>query len=72
MSISINGLGDLKAGWLIGADGSRSAVRQSMGLDYGGKTYTHASVLVSTTFPFHEHLPELTDVAYSWSARGPF
>jgi 3-(3-hydroxy-phenyl)propionate hydroxylase len=72
VSILINGLGDLKAGWLIGADGSRSAVRQSMELDYGGKTYTHASVLVSTTFPFHEHLPGLADVAYSWSARGPF
>jgi 3-(3-hydroxy-phenyl)propionate hydroxylase len=72
VSIAINGLGDLKAGWLIGADGSRSAVRQSMGLDYGGKTYTHASVLVSTSFPFHEHLTDLADVAYSWSARGPF
>ncbi len=72
VSISINGLGDLHADWLVGADGARSAVRQSMGLDYGGKTYTHASVLVSTTFPFHEALPELTDVAYCWSARGPF
>ena len=72
VSISINGLGDLRADWLIGADGARSAVRQAMELDYGGKTYTHASVLVSTTFPFHEKLDELTDVAYCWSARGPF
>ena len=72
VSISINGLGNLHADWLIGADGSRSAVRQAMGLDYAGKTYTHASVLVSTTFPFHEALPGLTDVAYCWSARGPF
>ena len=58
--------------WLIGADGARSAVRRSLGLAYGGKTYTHSSVLVSTPFPFDEHLDALTDVAYCWSERGPF
>lgn len=58
--------------WLVGADGSRSAVRRSLGLDYGGKTYTHSSVLVSTTYPFHDHLDELCDVTYCWSKRGPF
>lgn len=64
--------GDIHAGWLIGADGSTSQVRKSLNLDYAGKTYTHSSVLVSTTFPFHEHLENLSAVNYCWSERGPF
>jgi len=58
--------------WLIGADGAHSTVRESAGLDYGGRTYEHASVLVATPFPFHEYLDGLCDVSYCWSARGPF
>lgn len=58
--------------WLIGADGAGSAVRSALGIDYGGMTYEHSSVLVSTTFPFHETLDEIADVTYCWSQRGPF
>ncbi len=68
----IKGGGGLTADWIIGADGANSAVRRSLGLQYGGKTYTHSSVLVSTTFPFHEVIDDLTDVSYCWSERGPF
>lgn len=64
--------GAICAKWLIGADGSGSAVRQSLGLKYGGRTYTHSSVLVSTPFPFHEHLDDISDVSYCWSGWGPF
>lgn len=64
--------GAIRAHWMIGADGSASAVRKSLGLEYGGTTYTHSSVLVSTPFPFHEHLEHLSDVSYCWSERGPF
>ena len=62
----------LRSEWLIGADGATSTVRKSIGLEYGGKTYTHSSVLVSTPFPFHEHVSGLSDVSYCWSERGPF
>ena len=58
--------------WLIGADGAHSAVRHSAGLDYGGRTYEHASVLVATPFPFDEYIEGLRDVSYCWSAQGPF
>ena len=58
--------------WLIGADGAHSAVRESAGLDYGGRTYEHASVLVATPFPFEAYLDGLCDVSYCWSAAGPF
>lgn len=64
--------GKITCDWLIGADGSSSAVRKSLGLEYGGMTYTHSSVLVSLEFPFDEHLDDLDSVSYCWSSRGPF
>jgi 3-(3-hydroxy-phenyl)propionate hydroxylase len=66
------GAGELTCDWLIGADGANSAVRKSLGLEYGGMTHTHSSVLVSTPFPFHEALDDLSHVSYCWSERGPF
>jgi 3-(3-hydroxy-phenyl)propionate hydroxylase len=62
----------LTADWLIGADGAGSRVRECVGLEYEGRTYEHASVLVTTDFPFHDYLNGLADVAYCWSAAGPF
>jgi len=62
----------LRCDWLIGADGATSIVRKSLDLEYGGKTYTHSSVLVSTDFPFDQHLDDIAGVTYCWSTRGPF
>ncbi len=64
--------GAIRCEWLIGADGAGSTVRGAVGLEYGGMTYTHSSVLVSVEFPFHEALHDLDSVSYCWSARGPF
>ena len=64
--------GTLQAGWVVGADGAESAVRESVGIGFDSDAHTHGTILVATDFPFHEHLPELTDVAYCWSNRGPF
>ncbi len=72
VEVQLDGGGDITADWVIGADGAGSGVRKSLGLDYGGMTYTHSSVLVSTDFPFHEHLEGIRDVTYCWSQRGPF
>ncbi|MDH3619925.1 MAG: FAD-dependent monooxygenase [Gammaproteobacteria bacterium] len=58
--------------WVIGSDGATSAVRKSLGLEYGGMTHTHSSVLVSTPFPFHEAIDNISNVSYCWSERGPF
>jgi len=69
---AVTGTGQIRAEWVVGADGASSAVRESLGLEYGGKTYTHSSVLVSTPFPFHEYFPDLAGVSYCWSERGPF
>ncbi len=72
VTVSLSDGRSSQANWVIGADGGGSAVRKSLGLDYGGMTYSHSSVLVSTTFPFHEHLESIKDVTYCWSQRGPF
>lgn len=67
-----DGVENLDADWLIGADGATSRVRECLGIEYEGRTYEHASVLVTTDFPFHQHLPDLANVAYCWSRQGPF
>lgn len=62
----------MTADYVVGADGTESTTRKSLGLSYGGITDTYASVLVATTFPFEEKLPDLRDIAYCWSRHGPF
>ena len=58
--------------YLVGADGGSSAVRASVDIGFAGETYDHASLLVTTDFPFDEHIDELAPVTYFWSRRGPF
>jgi 2-polyprenyl-6-methoxyphenol hydroxylase-like FAD-dependent oxidoreductase len=58
--------------YLIGADGARSAVREAMGVEFSGKTYPETTILATTPFPFHEHLPGLSNVNYVWTAQGTF
>ncbi|WP_157219086.1 FAD-dependent oxidoreductase [Flavisphingomonas formosensis] len=58
--------------YLIGADGSRSVVRQDAGIAFEGKTYPETTILATTLFPFHEHLPGLSNVNYVWKEGGTF
>jgi 3-(3-hydroxy-phenyl)propionate hydroxylase len=52
--------------YLIGADGARSVVRQALGIAFEGETYPETTILATTHFPFHEHLPGLSNVSYCW------
>jgi 3-(3-hydroxy-phenyl)propionate hydroxylase len=52
--------------YLIGTDGARSAVRQALGIAFDGETYPETTILATTQFPFHEHLPGLSNVSYCW------
>ncbi|MEM8814667.1 MAG: FAD-dependent monooxygenase [Pseudomonadota bacterium] len=72
VSVELEDGSTIRCDWLVGADGAGSAVRKSLGLEYAGRTYTHASVLVATPFRFDRHLQALCDVSYCWSLRGPF
>jgi 3-(3-hydroxy-phenyl)propionate hydroxylase len=58
--------------WLIGADGSRSLVRQSLGIGFGGETYPETTILVTTDFDFASALEGLSGVNYVWSPLGTF
>ena len=50
--------------FLVGADGGHSATRQAVGIAFEGFTWPERFLVVSTPFPFEEHLPDLTLVNY--------
>ena len=60
------------APYVIGADGSRSAVRAAAGIAFEGRTYPETTVLATTTFPFEAHLEGLSNVNYVWKEGGTF
>ncbi len=62
----------IRARYLIGCDGSRSVVRKELGLAFDGQTYPETTLLVTTGFPFEEHLEGLSNVSYCWKAGGNF
>ena len=57
---------------LIGADGSRSAIRGMVAASFEGKTYPETTILATTRFPFERHLPGLSNVNYVWKDGGTF
>lgn len=63
---------EIRARFVVGADGARSMVRSALGLDFEGQTYPETTLLVTTTFPFEEHLEGLSNVSYCWKDGGNF
>lgn len=63
---------DYKARFVVGADGARSAVRKIMDLPFDGETYPETTLLVTTHFPFEDHLEGLSNVTYCWKDGGNF
>jgi 3-(3-hydroxy-phenyl)propionate hydroxylase len=54
----------LRGAYLIGADGARSAVRKALGIAFEGMTIPETYLTLSTTFRFHEAIPDLANIAY--------
>jgi 3-(3-hydroxy-phenyl)propionate hydroxylase len=50
--------------WLIGADGARSDVRRSLGIEFEGFTWPERYLVVSTPFDFYNAIPDLVSVSY--------
>ena len=50
--------------WLIGADGARSDVRRSLGIEFEGFTWPERFLVVSTPFDFRTVIPDLDAVSY--------
>ena len=52
---------EIKGRYVVAADGARSAVRRSLGVEFEGFTYAELFWIASTEFPFEQ---TLTDIAY--------
>src|SRR5262249_33306547 len=50
--------------WLIGADGARSDVRRSLGIEFPGFTWPERFLVISTPFDFRAVIPDLVAVSY--------
>jgi 3-(3-hydroxy-phenyl)propionate hydroxylase len=57
---------------LIGCDGARSVVRSGVGATFEGDTYPENTILVTTHFPFEDHLEGLSGVNYIWKTGGTY
>jgi 2-polyprenyl-6-methoxyphenol hydroxylase-like FAD-dependent oxidoreductase len=69
---SLEGPRTFTAKYVIGADGARSVVRQSLGIEMSGDIYPETTILATTLYPFHEKLPGLSNVSYCWKPNGTF
>jgi 3-(3-hydroxy-phenyl)propionate hydroxylase len=58
------GAGVRRGAWLIGADGARSAVRHSLGVEFEGFTWPERFLVLSTPFDFDAVIEGLTSVNY--------
>jgi 3-(3-hydroxy-phenyl)propionate hydroxylase len=54
----------LAGSYLIGADGARSTVRNQVGIAFEGMTIPELFLSLSTTFPYHDAIKDLTDINY--------
>ena len=61
-----------RARFAVGADGARSFVRGALMQAFEGTTYPETTLLVTTDFPFEEHLEGLSNVSYCWKDGGNF
>jgi len=68
----VDGARNFVADYVIGADGARSAVRQSLGIELSGDIYPETTILATTLYPFHEKLEGLSNVSYCWKPDGTF
>jgi 3-(3-hydroxy-phenyl)propionate hydroxylase len=60
------------ADYVIGADGARSVVRRSLGIEMSGDIYPETTILATTLYPFHDKLEGLSNVSYCWKQSGTF
>lgn len=65
VTIRRNGKSETRTGrYLIGADGARSDVRRSLGIDFEGFTWPDRFLVVSTPFDFYSAIEDLAPVSY--------
>jgi 3-(3-hydroxy-phenyl)propionate hydroxylase len=57
---------------IVGCDGGRSLIRDAIGASFEGSIYPETTILATTTFPFEDHLPELSGINYVWAPDGTY
>ncbi|MGB3503454.1 MAG: FAD-dependent monooxygenase [Mesorhizobium sp.] len=55
---------EMRARYLIAAEGARSPIRKSLGIDFEGMTIPEIFLSMSTHFDFAEAIPDLAPIAY--------
>lgn len=61
------GEAELRADWLIAADGGSSATRESLGLPFEGSVFSKTAITLVLDHPFEEHVTGLLGVNYVWT-----
>lgn len=56
--------GVLRAAHVIAADGMKSTIRSELGIGFSGHTYPERFLVISTSAPLHELLPDIASVNY--------
>lgn len=65
VKVNENGIaGELQARWLICADGGKSVLRKSIGIELEGFTWPERFLVASTDFDFTRVMPDLSTVSY--------
>src|SRR5260370_3313557 len=65
VSVRVNDREQIRTGrWLIGADGARSEVRRSLGVEFEGFTWPERFLVLSTPFDFDAVIPDLVSLNY--------
>jgi 3-(3-hydroxy-phenyl)propionate hydroxylase len=65
VKVNTNGRDEVRVGsWLIGADGARSEVRRSLGIEFEGFTWPERFLVLSTPFDFDAAMGDLVSVNY--------
>ena len=63
---------EVRGSLVVGCDGAHSIVRAAIGAEWEGGTYPENTILVTTRFPFEDHLEGLSGVNYIWMQGGTF
>jgi 3-(3-hydroxy-phenyl)propionate hydroxylase len=61
---------EVRARWVIAADGAHSTMRKLAGIDFPGTTYPTMSLVAATRFPFEEAVADLAPVTYVSGPQG--
>ncbi|KPQ05541.1 MAG: putative oxidoreductase [Rhodobacteraceae bacterium HLUCCA12] len=54
----------MRGRYMVSADGARSNIRKALGVTFEGMTIPEIFLSMSTTFPFHEAIDDLANIAY--------